>query len=95
MRLRRFLAAHTLGSIAFAGITLWVGSVAQSRWPWLKDWIADVYGPWALRIGLGLVVLLAILFALGRRLEQRQDEAQPSSTSAPSHGPSSSEPATD
>lgn len=94
MRFRRFLVAHTLGSIAFAGITLWVGGVAQERWPWLKDWIADVYGPWALRIGLGLIVLLAILVALGRRLE-RSNDAQPSSTTAPSQGPSESEPASD
>lgn len=94
MRFRRFLIAHTLGSIAFAGLGLWMGGVAQQRWPWLKDWIADVYGPWALRIGLVLVVLLAILVIAARRAE-RKEKAQPSSTTTPSQGSSDTSPRTD
>lgn len=94
MRFRRFLIAHTLGSIAFAALGLSIGGVAQQRWPWLKDWIADVYGPWALRIGLGLVVLLAILVVIGRRAE-RSAAAQPTSTTTPSQGSSDSSPRTD
>ncbi len=68
MRLRRFMIAHTIGAVGFAGLFLWIGSVAQRRWPWLQGWITDVYGPWALRIGLGLIVLLVVLLGLGNLL---------------------------
>lgn len=84
MRLRRFLVAHTFGAAAFAGLFLWIGEVAQRRWPWLKDWISDVYGPWALRIGLVLIVLAVVAVMLNRRIEKRQD------TTTPSQGPSDS-----
>jgi membrane protein DedA with SNARE-associated domain len=92
MRLRRFLFAHTLGAMGFAGLFLWVGSAAQQRWPGLRDWISDVYGPWALRIGLVLLVL-AILAVLVNRRQQRKPSQE--ETTAPSQGPSDSEPSTD
>ena len=101
MRLRRFLVAHTLGSIAFAGLFLWIGGVAQRRWPWLKDWIADVYGPWALRIGFGLLLLLVVMALVSRRVEPKTQaragsaEPQPPSTTTPSQEPSASSPPTD
>lgn len=93
MRLRRFLVGHTLGAIGFASLFLWIGGVAQARWPWLKDWISDVYGPWALRISLVLIVLVVLLTVAGRRLDRsgRQDET----TTAPSNPPSDSPPSTD
>lgn len=86
MRFRRFLVAHTIGAITFAGLFLWIGGVAQGRWPWLQDWISDTYGPWALRISLVLVVLLVITLLLGRS-QRRQD-----ATTTPSQGPSESPP---
>jgi membrane protein DedA with SNARE-associated domain len=94
MRLRRFLIAHTAGAVAFAGIFLWVGAVAQRRWPWLRDWIANTYGPWALRIGLVLILLLVVLMLLGRRLEPKMenDADQERSTTTPSQPSSSSPP---
>jgi membrane protein DedA with SNARE-associated domain len=90
MRLRRFLVAYTLGSITFAGAFLWIGSSAQQRWPWLRGWISDTYGPWALRIGLVALVLVALAFLVGRRARAGQDE-----TTTPSQGDSSSEPSAD
>jgi membrane protein DedA with SNARE-associated domain len=72
MRLRRFLIAHTLGAIGFAGLFLWIGGVAQRRWPWLKDWISDVYGPWALRIGIALIVLLVVVMVLNNLVGRSQ-----------------------
>jgi membrane protein DedA with SNARE-associated domain len=91
MRLRRFLGAHTLGAVTFAGTFLWIGSSAQRRWPWLKGWISDVYGPWALRIGLVLLVVAVIAFFFGRR--RRRVAQDPTTT--PSQKPSSSTPPTD
>lgn len=93
MRFRRFLIAHTLGAITFAGAFLWIGGEAQERWPWLKDWISDTYGPWALRIGLVLLVLAVLVFVAGRRRERSSD--QDSSTTTPSQDPSESSPPTD
>lgn len=90
MRLRRFLVAHTLGAICYASLFLWLGGVAQRRWPWLKDWISDVYGPWALRISIVLLVLVVLLMLIGRRQNQPQQE-----TTTPSQGPSGSSPPTD
>jgi membrane protein DedA with SNARE-associated domain len=90
MRLRRFLFAHTLGAIGFAGLFLWIGGVAQNRWPWLKDWISDVYGPWALRISLVLIVVVVALMLIGRR---QQDKGQ-DSTTTPSQDPSDNSPPT-
>lgn len=96
MRLRRFLLAHTIGSIGFAGLFLWIGSVAQRRWPWLQDWITDVYGPWALRIGIGLIVLLVVLLGLGnllgksekvKKAEGRLDAEEPAEASNPAETP--------
>lgn len=95
MHLRRFLIAHTFGAITFAGLGLWIGGVAQKRWPWLEDWIADVYGPWALRIGLGLIVLLAIIAAISRRADASKAKDQPASTITPSQGSSDNSPSTD
>jgi membrane protein DedA with SNARE-associated domain len=96
MRLRRFLVAHTLGAATFAGVFLWIGGVAQHRWPWLKDWISDVYGPWALRIGLALLVLTVILFVLGRRQDRgAQDQPPDEATTTPSQAPSENPSSTD
>jgi membrane protein DedA with SNARE-associated domain len=100
MRMRRFLVAHTLGAIGFGAVYLWIGSVAQKRWPWLDDWISDVYGPWALRIGLGLLVLLVVLMGANSLLAKKQgplpaDEAQDLETTTPSQGSSSSPPEND
>ena len=86
MRFRRFLVAHTIGAVTFAGLFLWIGGVAQGRWPWLQDWISDTYGPWALRISLVLLVLLVIMLLLGRS-QRNQDP-----TTTPSQGPSDSTP---
>jgi membrane protein DedA with SNARE-associated domain len=86
MRLRRFIVAHTLGAAAFAGVWLWLGGVAQRRWPGLQDWIENVYGPWALRISLVLLVLLVAAMFLGRKFAPKngaQDE-----TTTPSQAPS-------
>jgi membrane protein DedA with SNARE-associated domain len=101
MRLRRFLVAHTFGAVGFAALFLWIGGAAQQRWPWLRDWISDVYGPWALRIGLVLLALVAIVFLVGRRQERKQDAPRgaPSDrpqdpTTTPSQGPSESSPPT-
>lgn len=91
MRLRRFLIAHTCGAIAFAGLFLWIGGVAQRRWPWLKDWISNTYGPWALRIGLVLLVLAVAAVLLNRRVEKGQDRK----TTIPSQDPSETSPETD
>jgi membrane protein DedA with SNARE-associated domain len=100
MRFRRFLVSHTLGAIGFAGVYLWIGSVAQDRWPWLKDWISDVYGPWALRIGLGLLVLLVLLMGANSLLAKKQgplpDETpQDLETTTPSQGSSEIPPEND
>jgi membrane protein DedA with SNARE-associated domain len=91
MRFRRFLIANTLGGITFACGFLWVGGAAQRRWPWLRDWISNTYGPWALRIGLVLLALVVLVFLLGRRQDRKRDQ---DSTTAPSHGPSDSSPPT-
>jgi membrane protein DedA with SNARE-associated domain len=102
MRFRRFLVAHTLGAFAFATQFLIIGGVAQTRWPWLKDWIADVYGPWALRIGIGLLILLVVAMGLGQLGspdkksnpkkdtdgEPAPDGDQASETTAPAQAPS-------
>jgi membrane protein DedA with SNARE-associated domain len=101
MRFRRFIVANTVGAVGFAGLWLWVGGVAQRRWPWLKDWISDVYGPWALRIGIGLIVLVVVLLVLGQRLEERKKRGdvvaddQVRSTTTPSQGSSFSPPEND
>lgn len=87
MRFRRFLIANTLGGIAFASTFLWVGGAAQKRWPWLRDWISNTYGPWALRVGLVLLALVVIVFLLGRRQDRKQAQ---SSRTTPSQGPSES-----
>jgi membrane protein DedA with SNARE-associated domain len=91
MRLRRFLVAHTLGAVGFATVFLWVGNAAQQRWPGLRDWISDVYGPWALRIGLVLLALAVIAVLLNRRQERKQPQGE---TIAPSQGPSDNSPPT-
>jgi hypothetical protein len=60
--------------------------VAQRRWPGLQDWIENVYGPWALRISLVLLVLLVAAMFLGRKFAPKngaQDE-----TTTPSQAPS-------
>ncbi|MGH2760625.1 MAG: DedA family protein [Actinomycetota bacterium] len=88
MRFRRFLVAHTLGALTFAGLFLWIGGVAQGRWPWLQDWISDTYGPWALRISLVLVVLLAVTLLLGR--SQRGQNPTTTPSQGPSDGPTDS-----
>jgi membrane protein DedA with SNARE-associated domain len=91
MRLRRFLVGHTLGAMAFAGLFLWIGGVAQGRWPWLRDWISDDFGPWALRISLVLLVLLVLAMLLGRGQQKQADQE----TTTPSQGPSESPSDTD
>jgi membrane protein DedA with SNARE-associated domain len=87
MRFRRFILANTIGAVGFAGVWLWVGGLAQSRYPWLKDWFQDTYGPWALRIGLGLIILLALVFAVGSRFDKNKKGAK-GADPAPSQQPS-------
>ena len=92
MRFRRFLVANTLGGVAFACTFLWIGGAAQQRWPWLRGWISNTYGPWALRIGFVLLALVVIIFLLGRLQDRKQAQ---DSTTTPSQGPSDSSPSTD
>jgi membrane protein DedA with SNARE-associated domain len=94
MRLRRFLLAHTIGAVGFAGLFLWIGSVAQRRWPWLQGWITDVYGPWALRIGIGLIVLLVVLMGLGSLLG-KSEKVKKAEGRLESEEPSEAAPATE
>jgi membrane protein DedA with SNARE-associated domain len=88
MRLRRFLAAHIAGAIAFAVGFLWIGVEAQERWPGLRHWIEHTYAPWAFWIGIGSLGLLALAFVAGRFVPSQEDE----STTTPSEGPSESPP---
>jgi membrane protein DedA with SNARE-associated domain len=83
MRLRRFVVANTIGAAGFAGLWLWLGGRAQERWPGLQPWLENTYGPWALRIGLGLIVLLVLIFALGSKLDKSKKK----------HGDGDTEPA--
>jgi membrane protein DedA with SNARE-associated domain len=89
MSIRKWLAAHTAGAAAFAALMLWLASLAKERWPWLPDWVEDVFAPWALRISLGLVVLLVIAMMLGRSVKPK-DKAQDGETTTPSQPPSES-----
>jgi membrane protein DedA with SNARE-associated domain len=100
MRFRRFILANTIGAVGFVSVWLWVGGLAQRRYPWLKDWFQDVYGPWALRIGLVLIVLLVLLFALGSRLDKSKTSSETTDdqtldTTTPSQGSSASPPEND
>jgi membrane protein DedA with SNARE-associated domain len=98
MRFRRFIVANTVGAVGFVSVWLWVGGLAQRRYPWLKDWFQDVYGPWALRIGLVLIVLLVLVFALGSRLDKNkkkdgeESEVEPAEPAAPAVEPGESSP---
>ncbi len=92
MRIRRFLVAHTAGAAAFAGIWLWLGGVAERRWPWLQDWIENSYGPWALRISLILLVLLIVVMFLGQKMQPKKP--QDGETTTPSQ-PASDTPVAD
>lgn len=69
MRFRRFIVANTVGAVGFAGLWLWVGTLAVRRFPWIDEWFQDVYGPWALRIGLILIGLVVLLMLVGQKLE--------------------------
>jgi membrane protein DedA with SNARE-associated domain len=66
MRFRRFIAAHVAGAVAFAGLFLWVGTLAKTRFPWLDHWITHVYVKWAFWVGIASLVLLAVVFVIGR-----------------------------
>jgi membrane protein DedA with SNARE-associated domain len=77
MRFRRFILAHTAGAIAFAGLFLWIGGEAKTRWPWLDHWLTHTYSKWALWIGIGLLVLLAVAWLLGRTMDQGEKTAEP------------------
>ncbi len=90
MRFRRFVVAHTAGSAAFAGIWLWLGGVAQRRWPGLQDWIENSYGPWALRISLVLLVVLVLAMLAGRKLQPKPAAGDQDATTTPSQGGSES-----
>jgi membrane protein DedA with SNARE-associated domain len=81
MRFRRFIIANTLGAIGYATFWVLIGGAAQDRWPWLKDWIEDVYGPWAQRIGFGLLALTVValaLYFLTSKTTPSQGESDPS-----------------
>jgi membrane protein DedA with SNARE-associated domain len=83
----RFLVAHTVGACGFAGLTLWIGDLAKDRWPWLPDWIKDVFGPWAFRISIGLIVLLVIAIAIGQKAKPKaQPASEDGETTTPSQG---------
>ncbi len=92
MRLRRFLAAHIAGAVAFAVGFLWVGVEAQERWPGLRHWIEHTYAPWAFWIGIGSLALLALAFVAGRFVPEKEEPTQDESTTMPSQGSSESPP---
>lgn len=73
MSFRKFIVAHTIGAMAFAGTSLWLGVMADRRWPWLKDRIESL-SPWALRIAIVLLILFAVSVLLSRK-EQPPDPA--------------------
>jgi membrane protein DedA with SNARE-associated domain len=89
MRFRRFISAHVAGAIAYAVAFLWIGSAARERWPWIPHWISHTYAPWAFRIGIASIGVLAIVFVLGRFV---QNDDQDESTTTPSQGESESPP---
>jgi membrane protein DedA with SNARE-associated domain len=95
MAIRRFVIAHTAGAIAFAAFWLWLGGVAQRRWPGLQDWIENSYGPWALRISLVLLVLLVVVMFLGRLVKPKPDEAAPQDETTTPSQPGSESPSAD
>jgi membrane protein DedA with SNARE-associated domain len=66
MRFRRFVAAHTAGAIAFAGLFVWIGSVAHRRWPGLEHWISHTYARWAFWIGIVLLGVLVLMWIASR-----------------------------
>ena len=37
MRFRRFIIANTVGAVGFAGLWLWVGTLAVRRFPWIDE----------------------------------------------------------
>lgn len=84
MRFRRFIIAHVAGAAAFAVGFLTIGVLAERRWPWLSGWIAHTYAPWALRIGLASLGLLAIVFVLGRFAKPEDQDASTTTPSQPS-----------
>lgn len=91
MPIRRFLIAHTAGAAAFASIVLWLGSRAKSQWPWLPDWVQHTFGPWALRISVGLIVLLVVVMVLGQMVKPKTH--QDDETTTPSQPESDAPPA--
>lgn len=94
MRIGKFAASFGAGSVAFAGIMLWLGGRAGDAWPWLPDKI-KAFGDWSLRIVLGLLVLTLIAVLLSRRQEAKDPGARDQdATTTPSQEPSES-PSTD
>lgn len=77
MRFRRFIAAHTAGAFVFAGLFLWIGSVAHRKWPWLEHWISHTYAKWALWIGFVLLGLLVVAWLVGRTLPDKKPAEEP------------------
>jgi membrane protein DedA with SNARE-associated domain len=88
MRFRRFIIANTAGSICSASLLLWIGIVAERKWPWLHDWITKTYQPWAAKIGIASLVLLVLVFVLGRFVKPKDEDQD--ETTTPSQGDSSS-----
>lgn len=61
MHFGRFISSYLVGSIGFATLTLWLGSRAAVAWPWLPDRL-QTFAAWNARIGVGLIVLLMVVF---------------------------------
>lgn len=86
MRMRRYLLAYVPGSIVFAVGGLYIGEVAAQKWKWLPRFIKHTYGPWALRIGLALLVLLVLLSLASRRMARSPEPEPESPAAAPATG---------
>jgi len=97
MRFRRFIVAHVAGAVGYAVAFLEIGRLAREQWPWLPHWISHTYAPWAFKIGLASIGLLAVAFVLGRfvKPEGKTDEEtgdQDASTTTPSQASSDNPP---
>lgn len=66
MHFGRFISSYLVGSVGFVTLTLWLGSRAAVAWPWLPDRL-QTFAAWNARVGIGLIVLLMVVFLLSPR----------------------------